>query len=329
MIWLTWRQFRTQAAVVFGAVAVLTAALAVTGPRLAHLYRTRGVAFLNDVGGTDTGLYVVTLLALLVLPALIGMFWGAPLVTRELDAGTHRLVWTHTTRARWLAAKLSLTGLAAMAAAGLLALAVTWWAGPIDRAIASTTGVPGPGVLVFPRMSQEIFDARGVVPLGYAAFFFVLGVTVGVLVRRTLPAMAVLAALFVVVQVGMSMAVRPHLLPPEHLTTKITARNLMNVNMMNHVTVVIDRPGAWVTAQETVRAGRPVSPPPWILGCPGTGPSSRACLARLDRLGYRQRVTYQPAGRFWTLQLYETGIYLALALGLAGLCTWWTRHRLS
>jgi hypothetical protein len=260
---------------------------------------------------------------------VIGMFWGAPLVTRELDAGTHRLIWTNTTRLRWLAAKLGLIGLAAMAATGLLSLVVTWWAGPIDRAIGQATGVPGPGLLVFPRMSREIFDARGVVPLGYAAFFFVLGVAVGVLLRRTLPAMAVLAVLFVVVQVGMSMAVRPHLVAPEHLTTKITARNLMNVNMMNHVTVVIDRPGAWVTAQETVRAGRPVTPPKWILGCPGTGPSSQACLTRLDRLGYRQRVTYQPAGRFWTLQSYETCVYLILALLTAGLCTWWLRRRPS
>jgi hypothetical protein len=33
MIWLTWRQFRTQAAVIFGGVAVLAVVLAVTGPR--------------------------------------------------------------------------------------------------------------------------------------------------------------------------------------------------------------------------------------------------------------------------------------------------------
>lgn len=82
-----------------------------------------------------------------------------------------------------------------MAAAGLLSLAVTWWAGPIDRAIGSVTGLPGPGIFVFPRLSPEMFDARGIVPLGYAAFFFVLGVTVGVITRRTLPAMAILLVL--------------------------------------------------------------------------------------------------------------------------------------
>ena len=56
----------------------------------------------------------------LVLPALIGLFWGAPLIARELEAGTHRLVWNQSiTRTRWLAVKLGLTGLAAMVAAGL------------------------------------------------------------------------------------------------------------------------------------------------------------------------------------------------------------------
>ena len=54
-----------------------------------------------------------------VAPALIGIFWGAPLVTRELEAGTFRLAWNQSvTRARWMAVKLGLIGLAAMATAG-------------------------------------------------------------------------------------------------------------------------------------------------------------------------------------------------------------------
>jgi hypothetical protein len=256
------------------------------------------------------------------------MFWGAPLVTRELDAGTHRLAWTHTTRTRWLVAKLALIGLAATAAAGLLSLAVSWWAAPIDAAVASRNAMPGPGVFVFPRMSREIFDARGIVPVGYAAFTFVLGVSIGVLIRRTLPAMAILLAAFVVAQVAMSIWVRPHLLAPEHQTTLITAENLTMIDMSDNLHVIIDRPGAWITSQHTVNAaGQAVRPPSWVMSCPG--PKGQACFARLDRLGYRQLVYYQPAGRFWVLQWYETTIYLTLALALAGLSTWWIRHRLS
>jgi hypothetical protein len=330
MIWLTWRQFRTQAVVIYGGIAVLAAVLAATGPRLVHLHHTRGNAFINDLGGGDSALYALSSLAVLALPALIGMFWGAPLITRELDAGTHRLAWTQTTRARWLATKLGLIGLAAMAAAGLLSLAVSWWAGPIDAAVATRNGRPGPGIFIFSRLSREMFDSRGIVPVGYAAFAFILGVTVGVMIRRTLPAMAVLLALFVVTQITMSVAVRPHLIAPERLTTPITATNLTFIGMGGNLQVTIDEPGAWITSQQTVdAAGHAVHPPSWVSNCPLSGRKGEECFGRLTGLGYRQLVDYQPAGRFWALQSYETGIYLVIALLLAGLCGWWVHRRLS
>jgi len=40
MIWMTWRQFRTQAIVALAALAAAAIAAAVTGPQLAHLYGT-------------------------------------------------------------------------------------------------------------------------------------------------------------------------------------------------------------------------------------------------------------------------------------------------
>jgi hypothetical protein len=331
MIWLTWRQFRAQAAVTFGVIAVLAAVLAVTGPQLAHLSSTTSNDFLSRVSSTDRALWLLASLAVLAAPALTGLFWGAPLISRELDAGTYRLAWTQTTRTRWLAAKLGLLGLAAMAAAGLLSLAVTWWARPIDAAIAARRGILPPGLLVFPRLSPEMFAARGIVPLGYAAFFFVLGVTIGVVVRRTLPAMALLLAAFAVVQIGMTTLVRPHLIAPEQRTEVISAANLLSINVNNSITVVASEPGAWVSAQHTVNAaGQPVQAPSWVLTCPArSAAASQACYARLARLGYRQQITLQPASRFWPLQRDETAIYLGLAIAAAGLCTWWTRRLLS
>ena len=113
MIWLTWRQFRAQAVGVSALLAVLTATLVIAGrPRI-------GAGL--DPTGTDTGLYFGGIVVVYVLPAIIGLFWGAPLVARELEAGTHRLVWNQSvTRTRWLGTKLAVVGLASVAAAGLL-----------------------------------------------------------------------------------------------------------------------------------------------------------------------------------------------------------------
>jgi len=329
MTWLAWRQFRTQAGVLYGGIAILAVALAVTGPRLASMKRADGASFLYDLSGAYTGLYLFGTLAVLAVPAIAGMFWGAPLVARELDAGTHRLAWTLTSRTRWLAAKLGLVGLAAMAAAVLLSLAMTWWAGPIDAAIASRDGQPGPGIFVLPRLAPEVFGGRGVVPLGYAAFAFVLGVTIGIAVRRTLPAMALLLAVFAVTQVVMATVVRPNLIAPVQATVPITAADLTFIGISGNVNVTIPQAGAWLASQHTVNAaGEPATPPSWVMQCPGSSPghSNQACFARLARLGYRQEVSYQPAGRFWYLQADETAIYLGLALGLGGVCAWRVRR---
>ncbi|MFD0852055.1 ABC transporter permease, partial [Actinomadura adrarensis] len=153
---------------------------------------------------------------MLVLPGQIGLFWGAPMIARELEAGTHRLVWNQAvTRARWLAVKLALTGLFAMAVTGLTSLVVSWWAGPLDKAAA--VNFP-----VFQKSAPLLFAVRGVVPIGYAAFAFVLGVTIGMLIRRTLPAMAVTLAVFAAVQLGMPTFVRPHLREPVQVSAPLS-----------------------------------------------------------------------------------------------------------
>ena len=34
--------------------------------------------------------------SVILLPALIGIFWGAPLIARELESCTYRLSWTQS-----------------------------------------------------------------------------------------------------------------------------------------------------------------------------------------------------------------------------------------
>jgi ABC-type transport system involved in multi-copper enzyme maturation permease subunit len=345
MIWLTWRQFRAAAATMLAALAALAAILALTGPGVAGDYATGIAACTTQSGGCSDFVnrffqnhqdpFLAVTAVVLLLPALIGLFWGAPLLTRELEAGTHRLVWNQSvTRTRWLAVKLALTGLAAITAAGLGSLAVTWWSSPIDKTAAQN----------FPKMAPLLFGARGIVPLGYAAFAFALGVTIGMLVRRTIPAMAITLAVFLAVQIAMPLLVRPHLLPPTRSTIQITDANLDGLTVQGDsgpVRVITRAPrtgaftGAWVLSSQTVDAsGHAVDTISLSRSgpCGPSGPSQRglsACFAEIKRLGYRQQVTYQPSSRFWPFQWYETGIYTALALGLAGFCFWQIRRRLS
>ncbi|MDT0494411.1 transporter [Streptomyces sp. NPDC012600] len=336
MIWLTWRQFRTQAAVVFAAVAALAATLAVTGPQLADLYRTAGSGLVDQVSRSDQTLYYTGLLVVLAVPAVIGMFWGAPLIARELETGTHYLAWNQgVTRTRWLATKLGLGAAASMAAAGLTSLAVSWWSSPIDRAVNGG----GATDTYFPRLDPVAFASRGAVPMAHAAFAFVLGVALGLVIRRTLPAMATTFAVYTAVQIVVPTWIRPHLatadrtiLPIEPGAAPISIQDGAK-EIVAHLEEV---PGAWVTSQQTLNAaGQPAPVPSAFADCLRTesGPPAlqqvEGCVADLGALGYQQQVTYQPAGNFWALQWAETGLYLGLALALTGFCAWWIRRRVT
>jgi hypothetical protein len=346
MIWLTWRQFRAAVVAAAAALALLTAVLALTGPGVADDYST-GIAacraqgddcsrFLGNFFHDNQPAFFGLTLVLLALPALTGLFWGAPMITREVEAGTHRLVWNQSiTRTRWLAIKLGLTGLTAMAVAGLASLAVSWWSGPVDKAAAENN--PG-----FPKMGPLVFDVRGIVPIGYAAFAFALGVTVGLLVRRTLPAMAITLAVFVALQVAMPLLVRPHLRPPVHATVELSTSNLDGLGFAGDGAVrlvmrtVAPDKGGWALSSRlvdksgnTVQDTIPVSTTSGACSPSQANPTKRGpdpCLAEINRLGYRQEVSYHPAGRFWSFQWIETGIYAAFALGLTGFCFWRLRR---
>jgi hypothetical protein len=338
MIWLTWRQFRAQAAAGYAAVALVGAVLAITGPRLVRLARGNAQVF-DLLSRTDRNLFYAGIMVLAVAPALVGTFWGAPLVGRELEAGTHRLAWNQSiTRGRWLATKLGVSAITSAVTVGLLTLAVSWWSDPIDGAVSSGRGgLPG-------RLTPVTFAMRGIAPVGYAVFALVLGVTLGIVLRRALPAMAVTLAVFTVVQIAAPLWVRPHLVPPVRTTLGFTTAKVDSINLGGGsvtITLTTGNRGDWVLSNETVdAAGRVSALPGWMAGCLPPPPSAAEggqvearsiddCLARLAAEGYRQRVVYQPADRFWPLQWAETALFLALAGLLTVLSFWWIRHRLT
>jgi hypothetical protein len=57
----------------------------------------------------------------------------------------------------------------------------------------------------------------------------------------------------------------------------------------------------------------------------GVVDATQACVARIAAT-YHELVTYQPAGRYWPLQWYELGVFLAAALLLAVACAWRIRR---
>jgi hypothetical protein len=343
MTWLTFRQLRASAAGLYAVVIAAVVVLAVTGPALVHLHHASPSQFFDRLTSTDHFLYYAAAIALVVAPALIGIFWGAPMIARELEAGTHRMVWTQSvTRTRWLGTKLGVTALAALAATGLLSLAVTWWSIPMDGAQSSTRGsLPT-------RLTPVVFDGRGVAPLGYALFALVLGATLGAVFRRTLPAMAVTLLVLLGVQIMVPIWIRPHLATPVERTVAISQANMHDITLSERgvMTLGVDAgsPSAWVLSNQTVDAsGRAAALPSWFADClppppgqPGEGTRQTggkeelgACLDRLTRLGYRQHVVYQPDSNFWALQWAEAGMFAGVSVLLAGCCFWWTRRRLS
>jgi hypothetical protein len=342
MIWLSWRQFRAQAIVAGAALVVVAIALAATGPHLASLFDSNGLAtcrttcntdatnFIDQVKGSATELifYGSTFL-LYAVPGLIGIFCGAPLVARELESGTFLLAWNQSVpRARWIAVKLGLVGLAAMATTGLLSLMTSWWASPIYRAAQKA----GANSLSIDKIAPPLFGATGIAPIGYAAFAFALGVTAGVLIRRTIPAMAITLVIFAAVQVVMPLLVQPHLIPPAQLTAPFnanTANEIMITSPGNTMTVVgnYSQPGAWILSNQTITPSGRVFTGPATSACISSTAPPQECQNWLDSQHLRQLISYQPASRFWPMQWLEMAIYLVLAAGLSLLCIWQVRRR--
>ena len=115
---------------------------------------------------------------------------------------------------------MGLVGLATIAAAASAVAVVTWWSRPLDATTFASAS----------RMSPILLDARGYAVLGHAAFAFTLGVAAGLLVRRTVPAMAFTFVVFVAVQIVMPTMVRLHLATPVRLEAVITADSLSGVD---------------------------------------------------------------------------------------------------
>jgi ABC-type transport system involved in multi-copper enzyme maturation permease subunit len=347
-----WIQARTQSAVAVALVGMLAIAAAVTGIHLSHLYNSlvascdannscaaASATFLSH----DTFLQDSLTLLMRIAPAILGVFWGAPLLTREFEAGTFRLVWTQSvTRSRWLITKLGLVGLATVLVTGALTLTVTWWYRAVDHVNANQYGV---------------FDARDVAPIGYALFAFAAGALFGAIIRRTLPAMAATLGVFAFARIAMNEWIRPTLLTPLHRTVSLldtadfgfisqkgaplslVAKGPAGPNEWVQSTHIIDSSEHAATAAERSAfitqhcpglAHLPPTPPD-VKRAAVDGQTIRAfhdCRVAASQT-FHLSVTYQPGSRYWTFQWLELAIFVALALICLGACYWWVTRRLT
>ncbi len=301
---VVWRLHRHQAYVAGAALAVLSVALLITGLMLGSDYHS----FLASCGAThscgDTGqlfssyrLASVLVDASIAVPLLFGLFWGAPLLAREFEEGTHNLVWTQgVTRRHWLSRNVMWAVLAAAVWGAALAALVSWWRIPANA-------------LDFPasRLSPGQFDIQGMVPVAYSVFAVALGIAAGSVIKRVVPAMATTLAVFVGLRLVVAQYARPHFMSA---VSKVIALP----------TVVKDGGGApagsWAISDGIVGPGGQylghglrVKDVQALCG----GFVSPQCLSSH---GYHLMITYQPAGRFWAFQGIETGIFIVLAAAL-------------
>ena len=331
MIWLTWRQLRRPALITAVALAALAVVMLPTGLAMHHTFTNSGLsACLTKLGtaqlisgGHDAdcstlreqfsnqynGMTFIGIL-FVILPALVGLFFGAPLIAREVEHGTHRLVWTQgVSRRQWALTKFGLVGAVTLVLAVAYALGMSWWFGPLVAV--------GGG-----RLNPVSFDVQGIAPIGYTLFAVAFGVFAGAVSRKVLPAMGITLGGYAAVRVLVEALVRPRYLTPETLTLPLTSAQQFN-----------PAAGDWVFSEGVINAvGRLVVPNSHI-GC-GIGPNGEGapeCGSELIQQGlgpapFANWMQFQPDSRFWAFQGIETGIYLLLTAVLLYLAVRWIRR---
>jgi hypothetical protein len=313
MSWLVWRQYRAPGAIASVLMAALAAIILVDGFQIASRWHSALVtcagnsACLQQQAPLVNGVVSDLPYLCLIVPAVLGMLCGAPLVAHELEARTSDLAWSQSvTRMRWLTVKAGWLLLAAAVCGGAVTALTTWWSGPTN---AQSAGAFAPGQ----------FDTQGIVPIGYAVFAMALGIAAGTVARRTLPAIAVVLGGFIALRLVISDLLRPHYMAA--------------VTTYYNVTGSFTPPGqAWVLAQGAVSRTGQVVPTGWgslynalpascqqlLPGSPTakSGGSLSDVFSCMQAHGWRGFATYQPATRYWPFQGIETGIYLVLAAAL-------------
>jgi hypothetical protein len=323
LLWVTWRQYRVALAGVTLLLGGLSVWMLISGLQVRSAMHHIGFTgcpsitaascaaarqMLTGQGylGTENTFAGV----LQAVPALAGIFIGGPLLARELESGTFRFAWTQGCgRLRWVASRLVPLGVLVAAGTAVLSLVISWYARPFLAADATSV------------FRSTLFDLRGVDLAAWTLAAFTIAALAGLLIRRTVAAMAGAAAawggLFAVTSIYLRVRYEAPLV--------VTGGQALGPGG-DGVPWVLKR---WMTgpdghALSSLAMGRAVSQARSALGT-HSGPAATAHW--LARHGYIIWQQIQPPGRFWHFQLIESGGLLALTLLLGAATIWLVRRR--
>ena len=301
MIWLAWRRHRLALIVMACSFGLLS------------LWMTLNANGTNDPRALLSVEHQSAVIALLlyVVPCLMGVVLGAPLVAGELQDHTNRLAWTQSiSRSRWLIIKWVVVGLSAFVLVALLQVVVHWWSWHSVYNLFEV-GFPGDQIAPFP------FGISGVVPVAHALFAFALGAALGAIIRHT--GWAIVATVFgyVVGAIVMVFSIRPyHLVAPLFVPSDSSSIYFPNHSLWNLGPGFRIAPGFHSASDANTIAKA-------CLSQSAYGAPYDPCLAAHHvQAGW----FYQPANRYWELQWGEAGIYAAAAIVLFGFALWAVRR---
>ena len=322
MTWVVWRQHRNQAYFAAAALAAFAVLMLVTGLQMASQYHSELTLcaashscdnLANTLNLETPGASLLVTLTV-VVPCLLGVFWGGPLVAREFETATSQFAWMQSvSRRRWLTVKVGWALLAAAAWAGAVSALVTWWSSPVNA-------------LEQQNFQPAQFDIQGIVPVGYALFAVALGIAAGTLVRRTLPAMAITLVVFTFLRLVIGQDFRSRYMTARTITFSF-------LHLLHHS--LLPKGSYWLISGGLVGPGGQIAsnqghtgPTLNFSGVPislSNVPSACRTLvfqaplkfgSCLTAHGYHGLITYQPASRYWAFQGVETGVFVLLAAAL-------------
>jgi hypothetical protein len=252
--------------------------------------------------------------ALLGLPLLVGVFFGAPLVAREYESGTYRFAWTQgVTRSRQILAALALIGLGSVVMALVLGLLYGgWYAHDYEVVLAP----------IYSQWQGSLFATTWWTLPAWMALDLAAGTFIGVVIRRTVPAIAVAAASMAAL-IGGAFLLLPHALGLGSALRRLARPIYTTFGSLNIPTQAGWRfpRGSWIVRSWltgphghvlSAAASHHVA---YELSSRASGPAAQWLI--LHHVSYW--IAYQPPGHFWVAQAIEGVILLAIACLLVGL----------